>query len=230
VAIALEIVAGLVLGYCLASLSESVIHEYVADAPVGMLAFWRRHPRLFRVFINGRYGHKAIHHHQTYRTSHVVQFDSAAHRVHVTNALLRRGRHGRIILAGNFGLSILGEGALLYSLPLMVAAVVLIVLAPATIHLPAMVAFPLPALFSNAVHPFLHMPFAQAQHMAPPLMAAFLRTTYGRAMYRTHFLHHRHGGVSNFNLVLGADWLRGRHRSANADDLRAMRAVGMPIG
>jgi hypothetical protein len=133
------------------------------------------------------------------------------------------------VIASDFGNRILGEGALLYSLPLIVAAMVLLLIVPATTHLPAMLAFTLPAVFSNAVHPFLHMPFAQAQRVAPPLMAAFLRSAYGRAMYRNHFLHHHYGGVSNFNLVLGADMLRCRHRRADAGALRTMRDAGMPL-
>ncbi len=50
-----------------------------------------------------------------------------------------------------------------------------------------------------------------------------------RMAYRNHFLHHRHGGTSNFNLVLGGDWLRGRLRRVSDEDLRAMQAAGVPL-
>ncbi len=224
-----EIVAGLLLGYALASIIESMMHEYVADASPAIVAAWRRHPRLFRKLINTHLGHHVVHHHQTYLTTHVRQFETPCHRRRVTGLLLRRGRYGRIIVASDFGLRLLPDGIFFYLLPSVPPAVVLCIAVPVTVALPAMVALTLPALFSHAVHPFLHMPFAQAQAVAPPLMAIFLRTAYGRALFRNHFLHHHFGGVSNFNLLLGADGLRRRYRRADACALRTMRDVGMPV-
>ena len=49
------------------------------------------------------------------------------------------------------------------------------------------------------------------------------------AIYRNHFMHHRYGGASNFNLVLGADYLRGRMRTPSSAAGAAMREVGMPV-
>jgi hypothetical protein len=224
----LEIVIGLLLGYALASTAESVIHEYIADASPKIVAGWRRYPRLFGKLISTRYGHHVVHH-QTYLTTHVRQFETPCQRARVTDFLLRRGRYGRILVASDFGLRLMPEGIFFNLLPLVPPAVALWLTLPATMSLPAMITFTLPSFFSHAVHPFLHMPFAQAQMVAPPLMAAFLRTAYGRAMYRNHFLHHHYGGVSNFNLLLGADVLRRKYRGADAGALRTMRDVGMPL-
>ncbi len=225
----LEILAGLLPGYALASFTESVMHEYVADASPKIVAGWRRYPRLFQKLINTHFGHHVVHHHQTYLTTHVRQFETPCHRSRVTGFLIRRGRYGRILVASDFGLRLLPSGVLFHILPLAPAAAALWLTAPSPTSLAATVTFTLPALFSHAVHPFLHMPFSQAQSAAPPLMALFLRTAYGRALYRNHFLHHHYGGVSNFNLVLGGDVLRRKCRRADAAALRAMRDVGMPL-
>ena len=91
----LEIVIELLLGYALASTAESVIHEYIADALPKIVAGWRRYPRLFGKLISTRYGHHVVHHHQTYLTTHVRQFETPCQRARVTDFLLRRGRYGR---------------------------------------------------------------------------------------------------------------------------------------
>ena len=110
----LEIVAGLLLGYALASTIESVMHEYVADAAPKIVAHWRRYPRLFQKLINTHLGHHVVHHHQTYLTTHVRQFETLRHRTRVTGLLLRRGRYGRIVVGSDFGLRLLPEGAVFY--------------------------------------------------------------------------------------------------------------------
>ena len=74
------------------------------------------------------------------------------------------------------------------------------------------------------------MPFAEGQRRAPPLMAWLLRTRYLKAVYRNHFMHHRYGGTGNYNLVLGADYVRRCLRRPDDGDLRAMREVDMPLG
>jgi hypothetical protein len=65
--------------------------------------------------------------------------------------------------------------------------------------------------------------------LGPVGFVGLLRTRYMRAVYRNHFLHHRYGGVSNFNLVLGADVLRGRTRAVTVRDLEVMAEIGMPL-
>ena len=85
----------------------------------------------------------------------------------------------------------------------------------------------LPPLLSNWVHPYLHMSHERALSEAPPLLRWFLGTWYARAMARNHFIHHRYGGTSNFNLVLGADILRGVWRRASARDYEVMQRIGL---
>jgi len=225
--IALEIVAGLVLGYVVGSCIESALHEYVPDAGPRLLAVWRRHPRLCRRLLEAHFSHHVIHH-QTFR-DHVTQFASPQHRARLEALLRQRGRHGRTILRNRFSDRLHDESVPAFCLPWVVAGLAIALLAPTAMALAATVTLTLPGLFSHYIHPYMHRPFADGQREAPRWLAAFLRSRYMRMAYRNHFLHHRFGGTGNFNLVLGGDWLRGRLRRAGDDDRRAMHAAGLPV-
>ncbi|HLT31521.1 MAG TPA: hypothetical protein VK013_15905 [Myxococcaceae bacterium] len=225
----LEIFLGLGLGYLVGSWVESFMHEHVSDAHPRRVKAWMRAPRLLRPLINTHYSHHTIHHVRTFRAGHTTQFRSEEERSQLTEVLLARGRHGRIIIAGAFGTRLHGSGALVFVAPLViffpffwwglgpagfVASCFTLLLSP---------------FMSHFVHPWLHRPFEQGQTEAPAWLAWLLRTRYMRAVYRNHFLHHRYGGVSNFNLVLGADILRGRARAITSRDLEVMAELGMPL-
>jgi hypothetical protein len=228
--IVVEVIIGLTIGYALGSLLESFLHEYVSDASTRLLAVWRRHPRLFRVLLNTHFSHHVIHHYQTFRKNHVTQFDSLEHRAALEAFLLRRGRHGKIIIKGDFANRVHAEGAVVFALPSILTGLMIGLVAPVSVAVSAALALALPTLFSYFIHPFLHMSFSKGQRLAPPITAALLRTKYMRAVYRNHFLHHRYGGTSNYNLVLGADFVRRRLRKPDNDALRTMREIGMPLG
>jgi hypothetical protein len=89
-------------------------------------------------------------------------------------------------------------------------------------------ALALPPLFSNFLHPYLHMPYSSAIHSAPWWLKPMTKTAYFRAMCTNHFPHHKYI-ASNFNLVLGADWIRGVARKPSAQDVEAMLRLGLPI-
>lgn len=227
--VALEVAAGLALGYFLGSLIESIWHEYIPDAPPRVQAVWKRYPRLCRLMMETHFYHHAIHHHQTYRTNHVTQFDSDEQRARLEAFLLRRGSFGQIIIRNGFANRLHTEALPVFSLPWIALALTLGLVLPVGVALPVALMLTLPGLFSYVVHPWIHLPFAEGQRRASPLMAAFLRTPYMKAVYRHHFLHHRHGATGNYNLVLGGDALRGRSRKADAEDLRVMREIGLPV-
>src|SRR5437764_310198 len=48
---------GLALGYIIGSFIESILHEYVSDAPASWVRRWRCYPRLFRVPLNTYFSH-----------------------------------------------------------------------------------------------------------------------------------------------------------------------------
>lgn len=222
-------VIGFVLGYFLSSYIESLLHEYISDAPTKSVQLWRRYPILCRVMLKTYFSHHVVHHHQTFRSDHVTQFVSSEDHARVHNALLARGRHGRIIIAGDYANRLHAEGGLVFALPGLIAAACLGLFLPASMAIGAAVALMLPPAFSYWVHPYLHRSFEDGQATASAPIAFFLRTRYGRYVYRNHFLHHRYDGTSNYNLVLGADFLRKRVRRASPQDIEEMSRIGLPL-
>jgi hypothetical protein len=220
---------GLAIGYFLASFIESILHEYVSDAPVWSVEKWRRHPKLFRVLLDTYFSHHVIHHHQTFRKDHITQFASDEQRTRVHNALLARGRHGRLIINGEYANRLHAEGGVVFALPGLLTALVLGLILPISMAIGSGLALMLPSIFSYWVHPYLHRSFDEGQKNAPAAMRFLLCTKYFKAVYRNHFMHHRYDGTSNFNLVLGADYLRNRARAPSSDDVDAMAKVGMPL-
>lgn len=227
--LAVQLLLGLGLGYLIGSWVESFMHEYVSDAHPRAVRRWLRSPRLLRPLINTHYSHHTIHHVRTYRAGHVTQFRSEAEKAQLTEDLLARGAHGRTILAGAYGTRLHGTGVLVFVAPLVIFFPVFWFSLGPWGFAAGCVTLLLPPFMSHFVHPWLHRPFEQGQAEAPPWLAWLLRTRYLRAVYRNHFLHHRYGGISNFNLVLGADVLRRRTRVLTPRDLEVMEEIGMPL-
>lgn len=220
---------GLAVGYIIGSFIESILHEYVSDAPAPWVRKWRRYPRLFRVPLNTYFSHHVIHHHQTFRRNHITQFDSPEQRARVDRVLLARGRHGRIIMGGNYSNRLHAEGGFVFALPGLLSALMLSLFLPAGMAIGSGLALMLPPALSYWVHPYLHRSFDEGQKNAPAVIAFLLRTKYMKAVYRNHFMHHRYDGTGNYNLVLGADILRNRVRAPSSDDIRVMAEIGMPL-
>lgn len=219
-------IGGLAIGYLIASLLESWLHQRVGHAPAKFVKRWERHPTLWRSRIDTRYAHHVVHHRRSYRHDHVTQFRSDAERERLDLDLAARGACGERIRRSRYGLRLDGGGALAYVLPLL-AGVPLLGLAWGRWTMAgACLALLLPPCFSHFVHPYLHLPHEQAVRQAPRAMAWLLQSRYFRAMARHHYLHHRYMAF-NYNLLLGGDWLRGCHRAPAERDLADMRQLGL---
>lgn len=92
----------------------------------------------------------------------------------------------------------------------------------------ALVPMALPPLLSKLVHRHIHSPYNVAITESSFAVRWLLKTRYGRAMIRHHWLHHRYPGT-NFNLLLGGDWILGVGRSPTDDDNLKMSAQGIPL-
>ena len=222
-----QAVLGLAVGYLAASLIESTAHQWVSDAPGARVRWWKKHPRLFRLFIETHYSHHTIHHFKTFRRNHVTQFRSEDERAALDAELSGHGTHGQLIREAQYAVKLQGSGGWTFVAPLLLFLPVIYALLGVSGTLGSLVTMALPPLFSNYVHPYLHMPHAAARAAAPPVISWFLKTRYGRAMARNHFIHHRYGGTSNFNLVLGGDILRGVHRKPSVKDFETMQEIGL---
>jgi len=57
-----NLACGFAGGYVVASLTESILHQRVSDAPNKTVKGWQRFPRLCRYMIRTRYSHHVVHH------------------------------------------------------------------------------------------------------------------------------------------------------------------------
>lgn len=208
----------LAVGYIMATVLESLYHDVLQHAPRSSL--------VARRFV--RVVHTDVHHHRTYRASHVQQWTGPEERARVDAWV--EAQHGASMAAAvrhdDYGL------AWNASFALTVAAVML---PPYALLLPLLGAVgtgvaALPALAvaacSTYVHTYLHRPLS-ALRTAPLWTRLFLSSWYGRQLYVSHFLHHRNWR-SNFNFfLLGGDWLRGTWRRPSADETREMKRIGI---
>ncbi len=223
----IEILVGAAIGYLIASFVESYAHEYISDAPEKWINFYRSHPKLFKSALDTYFSHHIIHHMKTYRSSYIKQFGSAEEKERLTRAMVKRGRHGKIIIDSDFAVRLNGTGILNFIFPLAIFAPFLYLLLPPVMFWASLATLWLPAGMSHWVHIYLHMPFDEAMQKASPFMGWLLRTKYMKNVRINHYLHHVYGGVSNFNLVLGADILRGAARPITPLDWEDMNRLGL---
>jgi hypothetical protein len=223
-----EFLSGLLCGYILGSLVESYMHQKVSDAPYKYVKKWQRFPRLSQYFIRTRYSHHVIHHVKTFRKNHVTQFGSPEEQQKLDQELLIRGKHGKIISDSQYAIKLHGSGSLVFVAPLVPVAIFIWGFFGIWAAIGSGFALLLPPLFSNFIHPYLHMSHLKAVEQAPVFISWLLKTRYFREVARSHYMHHRYV-VSNYNLVLGGDILRGLHRKPEKKDIEAMRELGLPL-
>lgn len=223
-----NLLAGLLIGYLLASLIESYMHQNVSDAPNKKVNRWARYPFLYGYLLRTRYSHHVIHHCRTFKQDYVTQFRNDAEREALNLELAERGSHGRIIRRSCYAVRLHGSGSLVFVSPLLPVIPVTFVTMGYWSTIGACMALALPPLFSNFIHPYLHLPHERAVREAPFFTAWLLKRWYFRAMARNHYMHHRYV-ASNFNLVLGGDLLRGSYRRPSSNDLSEMQRLGLRI-
>ena len=224
--IAGQIAAGLVLGYLVATLTESSLHRLIKHARSRGRAVWKRYPRVFQPFIRAYYSHHVVHHALTFRQDFVTQFRDRAEQEQLDEQLT--GEFGALIRREQYGLTLRGSGIVAFNLPI-VPFVPLIgfALGPWVLlgALPGLCAYSAITIF---LHPYLHRRHSEAVREAPGAIRWLLHTRYIRAAARNHYLHHKYIRC-NYNLLLGGDYLLSQHRAATADDLEEMRRLGVPV-
>ncbi len=220
--------AGMAVGYVIASLTESFLHQRIGHAPRQTVERWTQGSRPLRYLARIHYSHHVVHHLRTFRQDHVTQFRSIEEREQVNSELAMLGAEGEQIVRSGYGLRLDGLGGLVFVGPLLPILPWITSQTGASAILGAGIALALPPMLSHFIHPYLHMPHAQAVQQAPKVTGWLLRRRYFRVMARHHYLHHR-SLRTNFNLLLGGDWLRGCHRTVDGAQRSAMRQLGLRV-
>lgn len=219
---------GVLTGYLIASFIESYTHEHVSDAPQRAVKRWMRHPRLFHYLIRTRHSHHVVHHRRTFKQDFVTQFRSVQEQARLDIELQTDPSTADRIRRSGYAVRLHGSGGLVFIFPLLPIVPVAALVFNGWVAVGICAALALPPLFSHYIHEYLHMPHIEAVRKAPVLTAWLLRRRYFRAMARNHYMHHRYVAC-NFNLVLGADRLRGRYRRPSVDDLAEMARLGLRV-
>jgi hypothetical protein len=223
--IVVQVLVGLFLGYLSASLAESFLHRNILHASSRVRKYWKRHPVLFAPFLRAYYCHHVVHHGMTFKKDFVTQFRNEREK----NALDARlpARWAALLRREKYGLTLRGSGVLMFLLPVIPFLPTIYfscgLLVAAAAAVPLLILYP---VMSMVFHPLLHLTHEAACSRTSRVVAMLLRTPYMRAVVQNHYLHHRYVD-SNYNLLLGGDFLLGLHRPVGPEDIREMATLGV---
>ena len=198
--------------YITASLWESTFHHHILHARRRTKRSWRNWGHIGALLRLAYFFHQTIHHRRTFLRSLLSQFDSPAQRQALDSRL--KGSIGLRARLDRYGLTVTGptEFVAFAGLPLLVNALAAIAVEPWLLPIGVLASL-LPILLSRYIHPLLH-------EATPPVCATgFLprlrRSLLFRLLQEYHLIHHVQRNT-NFNLLLGADWLLGKAISPRA--------------
>lgn len=218
-----QIVAGLLVGYLIVTLCESLYHRFGGHAPRNLRQLSKSLGPLGRVILDRWYSHAIVHHRMTYRNSYVRQFSSAEEKEKLILKLAEAG-NGHVS-AQSFGLRVGGPiEHLRYILPTAPYVLIACWCGGAWFSIGAILPLIIMPLMSEFIHPLLHLPYEVALRTAQPFIKPFVETGYFKYVARHHWLHHRHP-ESNFNLMLGGDLILRCHRSPTPAEIAEMSEI-----
>jgi hypothetical protein len=219
---------GFLIGYLLATLSESLLHRTVGHATCRSRRFWKRLPFISGILSLSYFRHGIVHHLRTFKANHITQFVNDAEQQHLDGALQRA--HQERFIELQYGLTTNIAGALHFvALPILLAIVASLSIFQQwnlKFLIGAIVPIVITPVLSICLHPYLHMTQAMVDSVAPRYIRWILSTRYGKWVRKAHFVHHRNETV-NFNLLPGGDLLFRTYRSPTEDDLQEMQRIGL---
>ncbi len=220
-----QIILGIVLGYILFSITESVVHKYILHAKWRTRKSWRKLGYVGFYVYNSWYSHHIVHHCRTFKTNYVTMFDSEQQEKELGKFLTMKGK-AQVVL-GNYGLRI-GNfyERIRYLYPHFPWIIVVCYFGGSWIAMGILVPLFIYIWIAEYVHPFLHLAYSKAIDTASPLMRRVIKTRYFSCLAQHHYLHHKYINC-NYNLLLGADWFLGCHKSPNETDRIEMISLGL---
>lgn len=216
---------GSVLGYILFSIAESIVHKYLLHAEWQTRESWRRLGYLGDYLNNSWYSHHVIHHFRTFKTNHVTLFDSERQKRELDQLLIANDK--KLIILNSYGLRVgnLHEN-IRYCYPHLWWVFIICYFGEGWFALGVLVPLFFYIWIAEYVHPYIHLSHHERIATASPFMKLAMRTDYFKFLVQHHYLHHKYINC-NFNLMLGADWLLGCHRSPETEELIEMTHLGL---
>ena len=242
-----QLIGGVALGWMVTSFNEAVVHEkmlHVNDLPInGARPASTTKPRSWvsklysaspewvkKPIKEAWFGHTKIHHFRTFSQDQVTQFKTPEEKEKLDAYLAKEGRDD--LQDAEYGLTLSGSGYLTFqalSSPTYALAIGAATMLGAGPLFAA--GFLLAAVggeyVSKEYHRYTHKPAKTALAEASLPMKMFLKTDLSRFNVRSHFAHHQDPSV-NFNLLPGADWVRGTYQKATVaqeEELRRLKVL-----
>jgi hypothetical protein len=220
-----QIFCGLMMGYVLLCISESLSHNHFLHGSKKIRNIWKKTGLLGNYVLNSWYSHHVVHHYRTFKTNHITQFNSKAEENDLSLDLSAMGK--RQIVKNSYGLRVGSPKEWIkYFYPHIPHYLALCLLGGGWFSLGACFPMFFYGWLAHFVHPYLHMSYEKALMTASPSMKFFLRTPYFKYLAQHHYLHHRYVNC-NFNLMLGGDFFWRSHRIANQADIEHMQELGI---
>lgn len=219
------ILFGVIFGYFVIAVTESISHGTLLHASGDRREFWTKFGKVSNYFLDSWYSHHVVHHYKTFRTNYVTMFDNKEHEVSLRDTLIRNGKEQ--VVLDSYGLRI---GSFYKKIQYLYTHVIQIALISyfggPWVTLGLLIPICFYVWVAEYVHPYIHLPYSVALESAGPLMRVFLKTSYFKFLTRHHFLHHKYVNC-NFNLMLGGDVFWGKQRRAIDADFNEMNDLGL---
>lgn len=221
-------IAGFTFGYFSATISESLMHKYFGHASFKVRKFFSKWRIVSDVVHDVHFGHTVVHHAKTFRSDHVTQFDTPTDKEKLDDYLLAEEKEAHIEVA--YGLVTSYFGMAYFFIPPFCVLLAMYAVCGRwfTWHflLAGLIPTLAPPLLSRYLHPYLHLPIADAKTRTGVVTNWILNSWYGKWVKQSHYVHHRHPRY-NFNLLFGGDYLLGVYRPASEVELNEMRTIGL---
>ncbi len=205
---------GLILGFISATITESFGHKFTGHPTAFQRSLYLKYPRLFYPFLRPMYQHLVIHHHKSFKSGFFDQFNDEEEKRVVDTWIAQHfeSDFASLVWAERYNLTLKGfVGTIPFAIPFCFGPLVIgLLLGPVACGASLLCAF-IPVWMSKFVHPLIHLP--EETQNAGPFVKWLMRTRYMRRVFINHYLHHQEL-ETNFNLLLGGDYLTRLHRKA----------------
>ncbi|MES3037719.1 MAG: hypothetical protein V4736_07420 [Bdellovibrionota bacterium] len=214
----ISVILGLALGLLSATCIESFGHRIFGHPSRLQLKLYFKYPKFFAPFLRAYYQHLVIHHGKTYQVDILTQFKDAEEKNQVDTWIAQQfpENFANLIWKERYNLTLEGvEGTLPFAIPFTTGPIIIAYFFGPTAFVASLLTAYIPVLMSKFIHPLIHHP--EDIETSHPIVRAISRTKYMQKIFQNHFLHHKRMDT-NFNLLLGGDYILGVHETPTEDE------------
>jgi hypothetical protein len=216
---------GLLFGFLSATVTESLGHRFTGHPGPRQRRLYLKYPRLFHIFLKPYYQHLVIHHHRTFKGNFFDQFRDELEKKELDTWISRKfsKQFSELIWVERYNLTLKGiSGTLPFAIPFTAGPLLIGMVFGWTAFFASLLTAFIPVWMSKFIHPLVHLP--EETHLAHPLIQWLMKTSYMKMVFKNHYLHHQQL-ETNFNLLLGGDYIVGHHRAPTIEEAVALESL-----